>query len=368
MNIHRAIRTLYLILGLVLIAAIGTGGYFAYQWFAGITQKAGEVAKDTGNFVSGKPTEHGAEIGEQCTVGADCKGYLSALSTDVGVACCGGVCAKTVKDFANVSYCPAECKGWAGAPGGTCGPKSADGESCVAHQQCANWNGAGQQGSGCDQGKCTPMEKDWAGVWYIPSECKGAAGAAGGTCGSNLPDGAACVAHQQCANWNGAGQQGSGCDQGKCTPMEKDWAGVWYIPSECKGAAGAAGGTCGSNLPDGAACVAHQQCANWNGAGQQGSGCDQGKCTPMEKDWAGVWYIPSECKGAAGAAGGTCGSNLPDGAACVAHQQCANWHGAGQQGSGCDRGKCTPMKKDWAGVWYLPSECKKGAFEKAGSC
>lgn len=58
-------------------------------------------------------------------------------------------------------------------PGGTCGPKCADGEACIAHEQCANWHGPGQAGSGCDRGRCVPMSKDWAGVWYIPSECVG---------------------------------------------------------------------------------------------------------------------------------------------------------------------------------------------------
>jgi hypothetical protein len=58
-------------------------------------------------------------------------------------------------------------------PGGTCGPKCADGEVCIAHDQCANWHGPGKAGSGCDRGRCVPMSKDWAGVWYIPSECVG---------------------------------------------------------------------------------------------------------------------------------------------------------------------------------------------------
>lgn len=153
--------------------AVGIAGYYVYTKVAAGFLKATEVAEDTGKFLSGKPTVHGAKLGDACKVGADCRGYVSAFAEQGGVACCGGVCATTQKDFMNVWYCPSECKGWLAAAGGTCGAKRKDGEACVAHPQCVNWRGPGQQGSGCDGGRCTPMKRDWAGVWYIPSECVG---------------------------------------------------------------------------------------------------------------------------------------------------------------------------------------------------
>ena len=162
-----------LFLVLVALVGLGVGGYFLYTNFASGLVKAKEVAADTGNFLSGKPTVNGAELGGSCNAGADCKGYVSAFNEKGGVACCSARCGQTQKDFTNVWYCPNECKGWLGAPGGTCGPKRADGEACVDHAQCANWRGPGQQGSGCDGGRCASMKKDWAGVWYIPSECVG---------------------------------------------------------------------------------------------------------------------------------------------------------------------------------------------------
>jgi hypothetical protein len=170
---NKLFAAIRLFLILIAVVGLGVGGYFLYTSFASGLIKAKEVAADTGNFLSGKPTVNGAELGGSCNVGADCKGYVSAFNQQGGTACCNGRCTQTQKDFTNVWWCPNECKGWFAAPGGTCGPKRADGEACVDHAQCANWHGLGQQGSGCDGGRCVSMKKDWAGVWYIPSQCVG---------------------------------------------------------------------------------------------------------------------------------------------------------------------------------------------------
>jgi hypothetical protein len=78
-------------------------------------------ASDTGRFLAGKPTAHGAKIGEGCKVGPDCKGYLGPIGTKkTGTACCGGVCKMTKKDWAGVSYCPAQCVGTMFGRAGTC--------------------------------------------------------------------------------------------------------------------------------------------------------------------------------------------------------------------------------------------------------
>ncbi len=170
---NKWINVLKFFMVLIVLGGLGVGGYYIYTNLIGGLVKAKEVAQDTGNFLSGKPTVHGAKLGEGCNVGADCQGYVSAFNKQGGTACCNGRCAATQRDFTNVWWCPNECKGWFAAPGGTCGSKRADGEECIAHAQCANWHGLGQQGSGCDGGRCVPMKRDLVGVYYIPSECVG---------------------------------------------------------------------------------------------------------------------------------------------------------------------------------------------------
>ncbi len=65
----------------------------------------------------------------------------------------------------------------------SCGaPKVADGGQCTTYDQCANWHGPGVAGSGCDGGRCVPMKKDWAGIYFIPSICVGAIGGKAGSC------------------------------------------------------------------------------------------------------------------------------------------------------------------------------------------
>lgn len=182
MNIFRWIRTARTLVVIAVLAAIGAGGYVAWTTFASAWLKTVQVATDTGNFLAGRPTENGADLGGSCRVGADCKGFMSALAKESGTACCAGTCTATVRDFTNVAYCPAECRGWFAAPLGTCGPKRADGESCIANEQCAGWRGLLQQGSACDGGACVAMKKDWAGGWYRPSECVGRFAGPRGSC------------------------------------------------------------------------------------------------------------------------------------------------------------------------------------------
>ena len=74
--------TLKGVLVLVVLVAIGVGGYFTYTRIMAIAQKAKEVGEDTGSFLSGKPTQHGAAVGEACNVGADCKSFVSAFNKE----------------------------------------------------------------------------------------------------------------------------------------------------------------------------------------------------------------------------------------------------------------------------------------------
>ena len=177
--------TLKGVLVLVVLLAIGVGGYFTYTRIMAIAQKAKEVGEDTGSFLSGKPTQHGATLGEVCNVGADCKGFVSAFNKEGGVACCQNKCAATVKDWANVWYCAHECRGSPTDPPGTCGkyhwPRTA-GEPCKVHTDCQGW-GPDTTAFACCQGTCQQKKKDWAGVGYCPNECKGGAFSPAGSCG-----------------------------------------------------------------------------------------------------------------------------------------------------------------------------------------
>lgn len=113
-------KTLKGVVILAVLVAVLVGGYFAYTGIMGVVGKVAEVGEDTGNFLSGRPTVHGAALGESCNVGADCRGFRSALASEGGVACCRNRCTETKKDWANVWYCPHECRSGAFAAAGTC--------------------------------------------------------------------------------------------------------------------------------------------------------------------------------------------------------------------------------------------------------
>jgi hypothetical protein len=176
--------TLKGVLVLVVLAAIGVGGYFAYTGIMGIAGKVKEVAEDTGGFLAGRPTQHGAALGEKCNVGADCKGFVSAFNQQGGIACCQNKCGNTAKDYANVWWCPHECKGSPTDPPGSCGkyhwPRIA-GEPCNLHTDCEGW-GPDATANACCQGKCSQKKKDYVGAGWCPHECKSGLFAAAGTC------------------------------------------------------------------------------------------------------------------------------------------------------------------------------------------
>lgn len=91
-----------------------------FVW-AAYTSKVGEVAEDGKWLLTTGKTRYGAEIGESCNVGTDCKGYTSPVGrSDTGNACCAGVCATTKKDWAGINYCPAACVGKPFGKKGTC--------------------------------------------------------------------------------------------------------------------------------------------------------------------------------------------------------------------------------------------------------
>ncbi len=176
------------IISILVIIGIVYGGYYFYNKFRDATQivsggieKVGEVASDVGAVMSGGATAHGADLGGACNVGADCKGFRSALSKQGGVACCHGKCTNTRKDYAGIWWCPHECRGRFGAASGTC-PLKENGQSCSTHVDCKNHTSLGVKGVACCRGTCKPLKRDWAGVWYCPHECRGGAFSGSGTC------------------------------------------------------------------------------------------------------------------------------------------------------------------------------------------
>jgi hypothetical protein len=133
----------------------------------------------------GRPDQHWPRlIGETCNVGTDCANY----GTRPGQAgCCQGVCQTLKADWANVGYCPAECKACPTCSPGTCGqpgehwPRE-QGETCNTHSDCRGWVAGKVCTLACCQGVCTPQSQDYVGVGYCPNECKGGPFLPPGTC------------------------------------------------------------------------------------------------------------------------------------------------------------------------------------------
>ena len=97
------------------------GGADAGLSWTEYTQQIMNTASDTGTVLIGGETQHGAEIGDSCRVGPDCRGYNSPVGArKAGVACCSGTCQRTKKDYAGISWCPAVCKSGLFAPPGSC--------------------------------------------------------------------------------------------------------------------------------------------------------------------------------------------------------------------------------------------------------
>ncbi|MEM6286825.1 MAG: hypothetical protein AAF845_06680 [Bacteroidota bacterium] len=98
----------------------GPGGDAGLAWTE-YTQQILNTASDAGRVLTGNPTRHGAEIGERCTVGTDCRGYIAPVGArTAGTACCNGTCQQTQKDYAGISWCPSVCKSGPFARPGSC--------------------------------------------------------------------------------------------------------------------------------------------------------------------------------------------------------------------------------------------------------
>lgn len=185
--------------------------------------------------------------------------------------------------------------------------------------------------------------------------------------------GETCKLHTDCEK-NMAGQNTLACDNGICTQQLRDWAGIYYIPSECTDAPGRAPGTCsrGFSWPRKVdqECRLHTDCEGFK-PGQNTLACDNGTCKQQLRDWAGIYYIPSECTDGPSRATGTCsrGFSWPRkvNQECRLNEDCDGFK-PGQASLGCNNGTCQDMKRDWAGVYYNASECRGGPFSGPGTC
>jgi hypothetical protein len=85
-------------------------------------------------------------------------------------------------------------------------------------------------------------------------------------------------------------------------------------------------------------------------------------CVEKVKDWAGIYFVPSECRSAPAPLGkeGDChlGYSWPrlENQPCDTNLACKG-HSPGRPSLGCNNGKCQKMVKDWIGVFYNKSEC-----------
>jgi hypothetical protein len=108
--------------------------------------------------------------GEICVLHTDCAGYGSGKND---VACCSGVCKKKQIDWVGAGWCPEACKGWFGAPGGTCDPNACPpGFTPYGKNQCCNGkvvNGV-CQGTGCEIAGSDPTKTCavYTGIWHTP--------------------------------------------------------------------------------------------------------------------------------------------------------------------------------------------------------
>lgn len=202
-----------------------------------------------------------------------------------------------------------------------------------------------EEGLWCCNSVCRYLQTDWAGIKYCPNECKAGIDCPHGSCGDNRQHRESCDCSGQCSG-------NMHCCKGECRYLEKDWAGVYYCPHECKAGAFCPHGSCGENKSEYASCSCNEECSG-------NMACCAGQCRYKQKDWAGIYYCPHECNGGCGW-GGTCPSHRSTGQSCGCRLQC---------NSGCcEGGRCVDKKRDWAGVYYCPAECRGGAFKGPGTC
>jgi len=156
---------------------------------------------------------------EECSCSGQCSGDMS---------CCNGKCQYKKRDWANIDYCPNECKAGPLCPSGSCGDSKPEYASCSCSEQCSGR-------MSCCNGQCRYKQRDWANIEYCPHECNGGCGW-GGTCPNHRSSGTSCSCAAQCSS--------GCCENGRCVNKKRDWANILYCPRQCRGGWLSGPGTC----------------------------------------------------------------------------------------------------------------------------
>lgn len=122
----------------------------------------------------------------------------------------------------------------------------------------------------------------------------------------------------------------------------------------------------------GEVCKTHADCDGWAPAVAGTLACcgDTKTCQMQYADYMGVGFCNFECQDRPAGKVGNCakGFHWPRkiNEECGLHTDCENIDG--QTPLGCQDSKCTQLKKDWVGVWYLPKDCVGKPFGAPGTC
>lgn len=133
-------------------------------------------------------------------------------------------------------------------------------------------------------------------------------------------------------------------------------------------------------------CVGDWDCNGWNfdvlGRTATTGCCGwelHSMCSKKLQDYAGFYYCPADCVGnpwanSQSSLSGTCEQTdtklhwpRTRGEPCVVHTDCESYSLSGPGLACCDR-QCKDKKRDWAGGYFCPGECKGKFYLGAGTC
>lgn len=160
-----------------------------------------------------------------------------------------------------------------------------------------------------------------------------------------------CNVGPDCEGWTAALQPGNDCCAGKCSGRVKDYDNRWYCAEESPLL---------GDLPVGSMCIKTEQCAGNSIDLQPGTKCCNSVCQEKVLDYTGMrYYCPGEA----------ILGNLPVGSPCISTEQCAGNSIDLQLGTKCCGGICTEKKRDHAGAYYCPAECRgTSILDAPGTC
>jgi len=180
-----------------------------------------------------------------------------------------------------------------------------------------------------------------------------------------VPDGGECTQHADCDGFVSEGQEGSACCAGTCTPTQKDYAGIYFCPTQCKNSVLAPPGSCDQT------CHAYHECGGEGeractvveclpscqpGLNEYGGKCTTGSCYDLHacggegQDACNVTQCLPSCRGGLTEYGGKCTTG-----------SCYDLHTCGGEGQGaCNLTQCFPScSGDLKEVSGKCSDCKE---------